>query len=166
MKKFIEKIQKICNENKKVAIFIDMDGTITEYVVYQDKTVENQMGDEYENLEPVAPVIEALEEINKIPNIDLYILSLAKNSEIAEEKYKWLSKYASFIKRENWIVINKEKGEYSSENRNIIKTLKMQEKLNKYDHVILLDDDHKILKETVLMLNDKTHVYHVSSAII
>ena len=42
----------------------------------------------------------------------------------------------------------------------------MQEKLNKYDHVILLDDDHKILKETVLMLNDKTHVYHVSSAII
>ena len=82
---------------------------------------------------------------------------------IAEEKYKWLSKYASFIKRENWIVINKEKGEYSSENRNIIKTLKMQEKLNKYDHVILLDDDHKILKETVLMLNDKTHVYHVSS---
>ena len=69
-----------------------MDGTITEYVVYQDKTVEKQMGDEYENLEPVTPVIEALEEINKIPNIDLYILSLAKNSEIAEEKYKWLSK--------------------------------------------------------------------------
>lgn len=34
MDKFIRKIEEICNKNKKVAMFIDMDGTIVEYVIY------------------------------------------------------------------------------------------------------------------------------------
>ena len=34
MNKFLEKINKICRENKKVAMFIDMDGTIVEYLIY------------------------------------------------------------------------------------------------------------------------------------
>lgn len=34
---FFEKIKEICNKNKKVAMFVDMDGTIVEYKVYVDE---------------------------------------------------------------------------------------------------------------------------------
>ena len=45
MKKIIEKIQNICKENKKVAMFIDMDGTITVYEVYPEGNVKEKMED-------------------------------------------------------------------------------------------------------------------------
>ena len=34
MDKFYENIEKICEDNEKVAMFIDMDGTIVEYLIY------------------------------------------------------------------------------------------------------------------------------------
>ena len=72
----------------------------------------------------------------------------------------------NFIKEENWILINKELGEYDKTNRNIIKAEKINEKMNEYDYSILLDDDHKILKEAQKMLKNKISVFHISSAII
>ena len=42
----------------------------------------------------------------------------------------------------------------------------MKEKLEKYDYVILLDDEQKILRRTQKELADKGRVFHVSSAII
>lgn len=60
----------------------------------------------------------------------------------------------------------KRNGDYNKENRDIIKPLKMEEKLDKYEHVILLDDDHKILKQSAEMLKDKADVFHVTSALI
>ena len=166
MKKFVEKIKKICEENNKVGMFIDMDGTINEYTLYSDATILKQMSDNYSSTEPILSVIETLEEISKIPNISLYILSLSKSVKITEEKYKWLSKYVSFIPRENWLGLTKETGGYNSENRDFIKPSKMQEKLNEYDHVILLDDDHKILRKSIDMLQNKADVFHVTSALI
>ena len=63
-------------------------------------------------------------------------------------------------------VLTKETGGYNSENRDFIKPSKMQEKLNEYDHVILLDDDHKILRKSIDMLQNKADVFHVTSALI
>ena len=40
----------------------------------------------------------------------------------------------------------------------------MIEKLNVYDYVILLDDDHKILKRTLDEIGKNGEVYHISSA--
>lgn len=42
----------------------------------------------------------------------------------------------------------------------------MKNKLDEYDYVMLLDDEHKILRETQKELQDKGEVFHVSSAII
>ena len=39
MKKFFNRINEICSKYKKVAIFIDMDGTINEYTVYSDNEI-------------------------------------------------------------------------------------------------------------------------------
>ena len=75
-------------------------------------------------------------------------------------------KYVNFIQEKNWIIITKELGEYNKENRDFIKALKMQGKLPIYDFEILLDDDHKVLKETQKLLGNKVKVFHISSAII
>lgn len=166
MEKFINKIKNICKENKRVAMFIDMDGTITEYEVYPEELVTQKMNSGYSEYEPVKYIINILKNVDEIPNIDLYILTLARNSKIIEEKKNWLRKYVNFIKEENWIFINKELGEYDKTNRNIIKAEKIKEKIKEYDHAILLDDDHKILKESQMMLKDKISVFHISSAMI
>lgn len=166
MKKFLEKINQICKKYDKVAMFIDMDGTINEYTVYSDDKILKQMGDNYCKAEPIVEVIDVLKDISKIPNIDLYILSLSKSNKISYEKDLWLAKYVGFIPKENWIVLTKEKGDYNTENRNQIKTLKMQEKLKKYDHVVLLDDDHRILRQSNILLEDKVDVFHVTSALV
>lgn len=39
---FYNKINSICKENKKVAMFIDMDGTIVEYVVYPEGSITTE----------------------------------------------------------------------------------------------------------------------------
>ena len=166
MKKFFNRINEICSKYKKVAIFIDMDGTINEYTVYSDNEILKRMGDNYKNAEPIQEVIESLREISKIPNIDLYILSLSKSNKISNEKDIWLEKYTNFIPKENWIILTKEDGDYDNENRDQIKPLKMQEKLNEYEHVILLDDDHRILRQSKIMLENKVDVFHVTSALV
>lgn len=153
-------------ENEKIAIFVDMDGTIAEYPVYQEENVAKAMEEEYSKIEPVNYIINILKELSKIENIDLYILTLSKTIQISEEKIKWLKKYVNFIQEKNWIIITKELGEYNKENRDFIKALKMQEKLPIYDFEILLDDDHKVLKETQKLLGNKVKVFHISSAII
>ena len=165
MDNFYNEIKDKCINNKRVAMFIDMDGTIVEYQVFEKEELMYEKGKFFEG-RPLNIIIDKLKKINKIENIDLYILTLARSNNIVEEKKQWLKKYVDFVKEENWIILNKEKGEYNKENRNIIKAQKMKEKLNQYDYLIFLDDDHKILKEAKIELKDKTQVYHVSSAII
>ena len=166
MDKFIEKVDRICRENKKVAMFIDMDGTIVEYVIYGSEKELINSKNNFLNANPIDIIIDKLRKINEIDNIDLYILTLAKTTRIEEEKKQWLKNNVGFIKKENWIIVNKEKNEYNKENRDYIKAKKMEEKLNNYDAFIFLDDDHKILKTAKKKLNEKIHVFHISSALI
>ena len=162
---FYQTVKDICKKNSKVAMFIDMDGTIVEYSVYLEGEISTSSKGKFINERPIELIINKLKKINEIANIDLYILTLSKSNIIVEEKKKWLKKYVGFIKEENWIIINKEKGEYSKENRDIVKSIKIKEKIDEYDRFILLDDDHKILKQTKSELKDKVYVYHISSAI-
>lgn len=165
MDNFYNEIKDKCINNKRVAMFIDMDGTIVEYQVFEKEELMYEKGKFFEG-RPLNIIIDKLKKIHKIENIDLYILTLARSNNIVEEKKQWLKKYVDFVKEENWIILNKEKGEYNKENRNIIKAQKMKEKSNQYDYLVFLDDDHKILKEAKIELKDKIQVYHISSAII
>ena len=165
MDNFYNEIEKISKENNKVAMFVDMDGTIVEYRIYSEEELKNPEG-KFKEGKSLEYIIEKLNKINKLENVDIFILTLAKNSNIVEEKKTWLKKNVGFINEENWIIINKENGEYNKENHDKIKAYKMKEKLDKYDHIVFLDDDHKILKNAKEELNDKINVYHISSAII
>ena len=166
MQKFMEKIKQISKENEKIAIFVDMDGTIAVYNVYQDESVSKKMEDEYLKVEPVNYVINVLEQLDKLENVDIYILTLSRTLKITEQKKEWLRKNVPFVKENNWIIITKEINEYSKENRDIVKAEKMNEKCNEYNKLILLDDDHKILKEAQKMLDTKFSPFHISSTLI
>ena len=166
MSKFIEKVEKTCQENQKVAMFIDMDGTIAVYNVYPEDKVAEKMEEDYDNAEPLKDIIKTLEKISQISNIDLYILSLSKTSKLTEKKKKWLEKNTPFIPKKNWLIITKEIGEYNKENRDIIKAKKIEEKGDQYNRLILLDDDHKVLREAQKKLGKNADIYHVSAALI
>ena len=154
MSKFIEKVKKTCQENQKVAMFIDMDGTIAVYNVYPEDKVAEKMEEDYDNAEPLKDIIKTLEKISQISNIDLYILSLSKTSKLTEKKKKWLEKNTPFIPQKNWLIIT------------IIKAKKIEEKGDQYNHLILLDDDHKVLREAQKELGKNADIYHVSAALI
>ena len=69
-------------------------------------------------------------------------------------------------KKKNWIILTKEAGDYSPENRLEIKCQKIQEKANLYELSIFLDDEHAILKETQKKLGEKVKVFHISSVLV
>ena len=165
---FLDEINKKCTENERVAMFIDMDGTIVNYPVYLKGTISNTTSGKFINEKPLKLIIDKLEEISKISNIDLYILTLAKSSIIVEEKKEWLKKNINFITPDRWIILDKQKGEYNSDNRDYVKAWKMKEiqEKYKYNKVILLDDDHEILKTTLNELKEDSLVYHISTAIV
>lgn len=166
MSKFVNEIKEICKKNKKVDMYIDMDGTIAEYHLYNPEEISRKMEEEYLKNEPLKNVIDVLEEISKINNIEMYILSLSKTKKITEKKKIWLKKYVPFIKEENWIILTKEIGEYSNENRNEIKGKNIELRQEDYDKSIMLDDEQVVLRESKKILNDKIEVFHISSALI
>lgn len=166
MSKFVNEIKEICKKNKKVDMYIDMDGTIAEYHLYNPEEISRKMEEEYLKNEPLKNVIDVLEEISKINNIEMYILSLSKTKKITEKKKIWLKKYVPFIKEENWIILTKEIGEYSNENRNEIKGKDIELRQKDYDKSIMLDDEQVVLREAKKILNDKIEVFHISSALI
>ena len=165
---FLDEINKKCTENERVAMFIDMDGTIVNYPVYLKGTISNTTSGKFINEKPLKLIIDKLEEISKISNIDLYILTLAKSSIIVEEKKEWLKKNINFITPDRWIILDKQKDEYNSDNRDYVKAWKMKEIQEKYKYskIILLDDDHEILKTTLNELKENSFVYHISTAIV
>ena len=166
MSKFVNEIKEICKKYKKVDMYIDMDGTIAEYHLYNPEEISRKMEEEYLKNEPLKNVIDVLEEISKINNIEMYILSLSKTKKITEKKKIWLKKYVPFIKEENWIILTKEIGEYSNENRNEIKGKNIELRQKDYDKSIMLDDEQVVLREAKKILNDKIEVFHISSALI
>lgn len=166
MSKFVNEIKEICKKNKKVDMYIDMDGTIAEYHLYNPEEISRKMEEEYLKNEPLKNVIDVLEKISKINNIEMYILSLSKTKKITEKKKIWLKKYVPFIKEENWIILTKEIGEYSNENRNEIKGKNIELRQEDYDKSIMLDDEQVVLREAKKILNDKIEVFHISSALI
>lgn len=166
MSKFVNEIKEICKKNKKVAMYIDMDGTIAEYHLYNPEEISRKMEEEYLKNEPLKSVIDVLEEILKINNIEMYILSLSKTKKITEKKKIWLKKYVPFIKEENWIILTKEIGEYSNENRNEIKGKSIEMRQRNRDISIMLDDEQAVLRVAKKMLDNKVEVFHVSSALV
>lgn len=132
--------------NKKIKLYVDMDGVIADYDVGKPL--------KYDEKRPLITSINKLEEISKINNIELYILSITRYSEGIKEKNNWLDINAPFFKKENRIIISKEEKKEKTSPELKSEYLSSIEKDNII--VILIDDDPRILKKVE---EDCTNVY-------
>lgn len=137
-------------ENKKIKIFVDMDGVIADY--------DFGVASDYDKKRPLYDSIKKLEEISKLPNIELFIFSATRKTEGIEQKLYWLDKYAPFFKKENIIIISREANDFIESSvlkANYLKNFKRDDSI-----LIVIDDDPKNLKaihalnEDVILLKD------------
>lgn len=119
--------------NKKIILYVDMDGVIADYEVGKPF--------DFINKRPLIERIEKLEIISNMPNVEMHILSLCKKDSEIYEKNAWLDKYAPYFKRENRVIISKESNVGSSKElkSNYLKNLKSD------GVIIMIDDDNDIL---------------------
>ena len=95
-------------------LYVDMDGTVTEYRKFQSESQYEQKG-YYASLRPIQPVIDALWLVHSIPSIEIFIISACPRKGYAkEEKNDWLDKYLSFIDMDHRIFsyIGENKADY------------------------------------------------------
>ena len=138
LKEYLEKLG-----NKKIKIFVDMDGVIADYNVGVAK--------DYDKKRPLYDSIKKLEIINEMPNVELFIFSATRMSEGYQQKQIWLDKYAPFFKKENRIIISREDNgmiESSILKANYLKEYKKDDGI-----IVVIDDDPKNLKE-IKKIND------------
>ncbi len=131
---FYELIKKI-TEDKKVIIYVDMDGVIASYDFGKPL--------DFINKRPLTTNIQTLNKISKLNNVELHILSVCRLDNQVREKNDWLNKYAPFFEQDKRTIISKESNpHYSSKELklNYLKSLEIKEQ------IIFIDDDNEVLK--------------------
>lgn len=147
---FYEQIKKI--EGAK-SIYVDMDGVIAMYEVGKAYGFDKKR--------PLMSNIKVLEEISKLPNTKMHILSICIKDSQIKEKNDWLDKNASFFKKENRHILSKET--YKSITSGDLKLNYLKNNLK--DTTILIDDDNSILLYIRSTLKEKVILFQDSSLI-
>ena len=124
-------------ENKKIKIFVDMDGVIVDY------DFGNPCA--YDIKRPLYASIKKLEEISKMNNVELFIFSATRMNEGINQKNIWLDKYAPFFKKQNRIIISREENDFVSSANLKANYLEKYQRDNSI--LIVIDDDPRNLKE-------------------
>ena len=124
-------------KDKKIKIFVDMDGVIADYIFGSAQ--------DYDKKRPLYDSIKKLEKISKMSNVELYILSATRYTEGIEQKKWWLDQFAPFFKKENRIIISREAN--SMIESAVLKSNYLKEHKRDGSMIIVIDDDPKILKE-------------------
>ena len=142
-------LMKEISQDKKVQLFLDMDGVIASYDFGKPLNFKKKR--------PLTRNIKVLEKVSKLENIECSILSIChKDSEI-DDKNHWLDLYAPFFKVENRFILSKESIANKSSSEMKKDFLK---KLNTKKQMVLVDDDNQILKllskelKNVILLQD------------
>ena len=132
---FYNLIKEIASK-EDVLLFVDMDGVIAAY------SIGNNPFD-FLNKRPLKENIAKLEEVNKIDNVEMHILSICRENKQIEEKNIWLEKNAPFFNKENRNIISRESKDWIAS-----KEIKMEclKSVNSDKKIILLDDDNGVLK--------------------
>ena len=122
---------------KHIDLFVDMDGVIADYDVGNAA--------DYNKKRPLITSIKKLEEISKMDNVTIHILSVTRSNDGFGEKHIWLDEFAPFFKEENRVIISREANNFEHSADLKAKYLK---ELDKEDSIIILiDDDPRILKK-------------------
>lgn len=141
---------KELSEKKEIVLFVDMDGVIAAYNIGKNPY-------DFLNKRPLTQNIANIEEVSKLENVELHILSVCRENKQVEDKNVWLDKNAPFFKKENRNIISRESQDWS-----ISKDIKFNF-LKNYQtdkQIVLVDDDNAILKyinenlENVIVMQD------------
>ena len=131
---FYQIIENLSKE-RKLLIFVDMDGVIASYDIGKPY--------DFDKKRPLITNINTLKRLNSLENCELYILSICKKDYQIQEKNDWLELNAPFFKKESRIIISKEN---SSITESGILKANYLNNLNTKNQIILVDDDNKVLK--------------------
>jgi hypothetical protein len=121
---------------EELIIFVDMDGVITDY------DFGNKL--DFKNKRPLTTNIKTLKKISELKKVELYILSICKKNIEIKEKNIWLDENAPYFKKENRIIISKEKEK--NESSKYLKYKYLKEYTKEKKKIIVIDDDNEILK--------------------
>lgn len=138
IKEFMEKF-----EQDNVKMYVDMDGVIADYNVGEACN--------YDKKRPLYTNISKLEEISKMDNVEMYVLSVTRMSEGIEQKNIWLDEFAPFFKKENRVIISREKHDFLESSE--LKADYMKNVERDGSVLIVIDDDPKNLR-AIRKLND------------
>ena len=132
----------ILTKDKNTVIYVDMDGVIASYDFGRPL--------EFDKKRPLTTNIKKLEEISKLDNVELKILSACKKDFQIKEKNDWLDIHAPFFVKENRIILSRESHDNipSSEMK-----ANYLENINEDRQIIVLDDDNNVLKTIHNRLN-------------
>ena len=142
-------------DKQKVRLYVDMDGVIADYDV--------GIPAKYDKKRPLISNLEKLEKISKMPNIDLYILSVTRMTEGIYEKNRWLDINAPFFKKEKRNILSREMVNFEK-NALELKYKFMQDLERDDSQIIYIDDDPGILRQIdenmkdIILLKDTTLV--------
>lgn len=153
------------NQSKKIAMFVDMDGTIASLDIDINNDISKNTTGYFLNKRPLHKVVDVLEKVSLFNNVEMYILSACVYTEQAEDKSKWLKKHAPFFKKDKQLFVIKEILQYTQKTKALIKTDFIIKTINKnnIDMVIYLDDEYLMLRKAHSRLKDKILCLHISN---
>lgn len=140
-------IPKFINDYEKQLVLFDMDGVLAEYVAGEEINIINEVPNTYLNKRPIKSVIKVVEQLHKMQNITVGILSSCDHASQVIEKKKWLKKYLPYIDDDNIYIIVWENENYSNETRCYAK-LEVIKKIKDFDKIFLIEDTHKNISAT------------------
>lgn len=152
-------IPKFINITENQLVLFDMDGVLAEYVAGEEINIINEVPNTYLNKRPIKSVIKVAEQLHKMQNITVGILSSCDHASQVIEKKKWLQKYIPFIKENKIFIVVWANEEYTIETRCYAK-LEVIQKINGFDKIFLIEDTHKNISTTNQTIQNCAH--HVS----
>ena len=142
------------NKNKRIKIYVDMDGVIVDYDVGKPY--------EYDKKRPLLSNIEVLREVSKYENVDMHILSVTRMTIGRAEKNRWLDQYVEYIAPENRYIISREEHNFMPS-----KTLKKKfiKKIERDDSIIIVIDDDPAVIDEIRKANEDVYLLKDTSLV-
>lgn len=129
---------------KDIMLFVDMDGVIAAYSIGKNPY-------DFLNKRPLRQNIANIEQVSKIENVEVHVLSICRENYQVEDKNIWLDKNAPFFAKENRNIISRESHEWKTAKEIKLEFLK-NVKTDK--QIVLVDDDNAVLKNIQENLNN------------
>ena len=159
MSYFYEYIKEF--KDKTINIYVDMDGVVADYD-YMGYVNDGSNNDIYLNKRPIMSAIKPLEEVSKLENVNIYILSVSRFASQVQGKLTWLDNNMSFIKKENINILPRDTNDFKRSKE--LKRDFLSERLDNDDINIHIDDSHEVM-DLLKSMNKNLIILHTTSLI-